>query len=240
MSKFLVGVLLSHETYGSHLDNSGKTIDLELEIKNFFAAMDVVSEIWSESVIDNYPVVCKPVEIGCKLIPDEPEAKWIANHVVQSKYSLQIVKCLDRTCCEEFKTNWNQVFPSRFIPPPVPCKFGPKGLEVVEMSEYKADLKLEMPKCRFASLRDRLIAKLSSNEAQKSQNGTKRPHPFDAYCPSMMEKLDNCVCAKCGSCWPSAAAKTRHLKAHKGWNLRFEFKVLYSSLCTTGNWSKLH
>ena len=187
--------------------------------------MDVVSEIWSESVIDKYPVVCKPVEIGCKLIPDEPEAKWIANHVVQSKYSLQIVKCLDRTCCEEFKTNWNQVFASRFIPPPVPCKFGPKGLEVVEMSEYKADLKLEVPKCRFASLRDRLIAKLSSNEAQKSQNGTKRPHPFDAYCPSMMEKLDNCVCAKCGSCWPSAAAKTRHLKAHKGWNLRFEFQV---------------
>ena len=100
--------------------------------------------------------------------------------------------------------------------------------------------KLEKPKFRFATLQERLLHNLTSSEARKSKNGAKRPPPFDAYCPSMMEKLDNCVCAKCGSCWPSAAAKTRHLKAHKGWNLRFEFKVLYSSLCTTGNWSKLH
>ena len=119
-----------------------------------------------------------------------------------------------------------QVFSSRFIPPTVPCKFGPKGLEIVEISEYKEDLKLEKPKFRFATLQERLLHNLTSSEARKSKNGTKRPPPFDAYCPSMMEKIDNCVCAQCGTCWPSAAAKDRHRKAHKGRvNSRFEFQV---------------
>ena len=180
--------------------------------------MDVVSEIWSERLIDNYPVTCKPVDIGSKFIPKEPEAKWIARHVVQSRYNVQIVKCLDRTCCEEFKTNWNQVFPLRFIPPTIPCTFGSKGLEVVEISEYKEDLKLEKPKFRFATLQQRLVHNLTSSEARKSQTGIKRPPPFDAYCPSMMANnyIDKCVCPDCGSCWPSAAAKDRHRKAHKG------------------------
>ena len=218
LSRFLVGLLLNHETYGTHLDSSGKTIDVPLEKKNFYAAMDVVSEVWSESLIDNYPVTCKPVDIGSKFIPEEPEAKWIARHVVQSRYNVQIVKCLDRSCCEEFKTNWNQVFPSRFIPPTVPCKFGSKGLEVVEISEYKEDLKLEKPKFRFATLQQRLMHNLTSTEARKSQTGIKRPPPFDAYCPSMMANnyIDKCVCPDCGTCWPSAAAKDRHRKAHKG------------------------
>ena len=31
----------------------------------------------------------------------------------------------------------------------------------------------------------------------------------------MESKIDECVCEKCGSSWPCAAAKKRHLKAHK-------------------------
>ena len=177
LSKYLSGIILQHDTFGSHLDGSGKTVDLELEVKNFFAAMEVVSEVWSENVIDSYPVDCKPVEIGCKFIPDEPDSKWVAKHVVQGRYMKQIVKCVDTTCCSPFKTNWSEVFPTRFIPPPVPCQFGPRGLQVIEISDYKEKLKLdskesvsmESAKIRFASLQERLIANLTSNEARMSQ-----------------------------------------------------------------------
>ena len=48
---------------GSHLDSSGKTVDEELELKNFAEAGKVLAEIWSAVEIDNYPVVatyCPP------------------------------------------------------------------------------------------------------------------------------------------------------------------------------------
>ena len=31
-----------------------------------------------------------------------------------------------------------------------------------------------------------------------------------------MSKIDDMVCEKCGSSWPSVAALKRHLKAHRG------------------------
>ena len=92
------------------------------------------------------------------------------------------------------------------------------------MSDYKKKLKLESQpmsllgpaKIRFATLQERLITKTISNKAKKSKKGVLRPLPFDSYCPSMMEKLDDLVCNNCGSSWPSIAAKTGHAKAHKG------------------------
>ena len=224
LSRFLSGVFLKHDTYGTHLDGSGKTIDIDLEIRNFFAIMGVVSDIWSEKLIDKCPVHCIPVDIGCRFTPDEPDPIWVANHVIQGRYMKQIVKCHISTCCAPFKTNWCKVFPTRFIPPPVPVQFGPRGLEVIEVSEYKERLKLETKepmsletaKIRFATLQERLVAQISSNEAKKSQKGVPRPPPFDSYCPSMMNKLDDLVCETCGSSWPSKAAVLRHAKAHKG------------------------
>ena len=47
LSKYLAGIILKHESFGSHLHGIGKTIDFDLEINNFFVAMDVVSEVWS-------------------------------------------------------------------------------------------------------------------------------------------------------------------------------------------------
>ena len=49
-----------------------------------------------------------------------------------------------------------------------------------------------------------------SKEAERFKNGDPRPHPIDAYCPSLQEKLDDCVCKKCGIQWPCAAAVKRH------------------------------
>ena len=39
--------------------------------------------------------------------------------------------------------------------------------------------------------------------------------PFDLYCPSMREKLEEGICKTCWLYWPSKAAIKRHEKAHK-------------------------
>ena len=216
LSHDLCGIILPHDTFGSHLDSSGKTIDNELEKENFHAAAEVLSEVWSKTVINNFPVDCKAVRPGCELKPSDASEDWLAKHVKQTRYALQIVKCLNPECCEPFQTNWLTIFPSRFLPPPAIYTFGKTGLEVVEPSVYFADqLKVSnQTKYKFATLKERLVANLISKEAIKSKNGIPRPMPFDSYCPSMEEKLDDCICQVCGSCWPCAAAVKRHMKAH--------------------------
>ena len=52
LSKELAGVILPYDVYGSHLDSSNKTVDKELELKNFAAAGQSLTEIWSSMVFD--------------------------------------------------------------------------------------------------------------------------------------------------------------------------------------------
>ena len=89
LSHDIAGVVLPHETFGSHLDASGKTIDKQLEEQNFYAAADVLSEIWSNTVIDDHKVDCKTVKKGSHFIPDEASPVWIANHVKVNIYFLK-------------------------------------------------------------------------------------------------------------------------------------------------------
>ena len=87
----------------------------------------------------------------------------------------------DRNCCEPFETNWYQIFQKRFIPPPAIYKFGPKGLEVVEPSIYFENQKSfeNQRKYKFASLNERLITNLMSEEASRDKDGVERDPPFD-------------------------------------------------------------
>ena len=81
LSHDLAGIILPHDTFGNHLDASGNTIDPKLEETNFYAASDVLSEIWSKTVIDNHKVDCKTVKKGSQFIPAEPSPDWVHKHV---------------------------------------------------------------------------------------------------------------------------------------------------------------
>jgi len=207
LSHDISGVVLPHDTFGSHLNSKQETIDIDLEKKNFYAAADVLSEIWSNTVINNFKVHCKTVKEGHALEPEEVDQEWVARHVQQLRYSLQIVKCGKANCCKPFATDWMRVFPQRFLPPPAVYKFGPRGLQPVEPEEYIKD---PNKKYKFASLKERLLLQLKPNAASKYI----RP-PFDIYCPSMQEKLAKSICKVCGSSWPCPAAMKRHAVCHK-------------------------
>lgn len=61
LSRDLCGVILPYDSFGRHLDGSGKTVDGELEKCNFKKAGELLAEVWSERVIDNFPVVAEYV-----------------------------------------------------------------------------------------------------------------------------------------------------------------------------------
>lgn len=56
LSRKLSGVILPHDTYGTHLTDGGVTIDENLELKNFNHAGGTLAQLWSTMTIGNYPV----------------------------------------------------------------------------------------------------------------------------------------------------------------------------------------
>ena len=132
LSKGTNGVILPFDAYGTHLSASNKTIDMELEIKRFKAAGEIVAEIWSESIIDGHPVKAAYIDSQEPSIDTTESERRKRVHVQQSQYMLQIIKCNDQSCCK-FLTNYRTYFLERFLPPPVPLKSMVDGLEISEL-----------------------------------------------------------------------------------------------------------
>ena len=119
LSHDLAGVILPHDS--------------------FFKAAEVLSDIWSNTVIDGHPVDSRAFPLNQEIVPPEPSAAWVSRHLKQTRYSLEVVKCLDRECCKVFKTNWLSVFPDRFPPYPTVHKFDVIGVQAVQPEEYFQD-----------------------------------------------------------------------------------------------------
>lgn len=95
LSLHLAGVVLPHDSYGTHLDQSGRTINPELEKENFQKAGQVLAEIWSKVKIDQETVVAEyivPNPVKEKFVPSAPSQEWYSQHVRESQYMLQVRK----------------------------------------------------------------------------------------------------------------------------------------------------
>jgi hypothetical protein len=88
LSRDLTGLILPHEYYGSHLYSNGITIDKELELLNFGKAGKSLAEIWSGSIIDDYPDKAKYIDpkTSQNLVNQTVSENWKLSHVRQSQY----------------------------------------------------------------------------------------------------------------------------------------------------------
>jgi hypothetical protein len=204
LSRDLSGIILPHDTYGSHLSDSGKTVDPVLELKNFQKAGESLADVWSTMVIDKYPVEAKYVLVQDN--PDEvpmPDEKWKSIHVRQSRYLLQILKCKDRRCCKSPKTNVKEFLSEGFLPAPVLIRQTNAGLDL-------CDPKKPEEIGTFGTLALRLSLHSIPPIHAKTFGA-----PFDLYCPSLQGKLDDLVCKTCRLYLPSKSACTKHQTVHK-------------------------
>lgn len=208
LSRLLSGVILPHDSYGSHLDASGKTKDNELEVKNFRKAGETLAEIWSNCKIDSYQVEAEyidPAESQLNTVQTKSE-KWLAKHVRQSQYLMQIVKCDDQYCCKPWRTNWSQVISSRFLPAPFPFVYSAKGVKIPE-PEDASQVSV------FASIAQRLMFSGVKPKAAR-EDVFQGEVPYDLFCPSQARNIHQHVCSTCGIYFPSKAAVKRHKPAH--------------------------
>ena len=211
LSRELSGLILPHDSYGTHLNSGGKTIDHDLEKANFQKAGETLANIWSNVIIDSHPVECQFVgNENSQRITPEPNDEWVAGHVRQSQYILQIAKCRDINCCGEWRTNWFTLFPSRFLPAPYPIKQTKKGMKVPEPEEIT-----NPQDASFATLSQRMtLEKLAPNSAKNPL--FKNEVPYDLFCPKVSNEITRRVCKTCGIYFPSAAAMKRHASSLKG------------------------
>ena len=193
LSKALAGVVLDHDACGTHLDDSGRTIDAELEKENFRVAGKVLTDIWSELKLDERPVITEYGENErCYL--DDIDELWVSQHCRISQHMLQIVKCNDSDCCGEMRSVQKDMFPKRFLPAPVKMGLTPAGPQVPLPNDEEAwDT---FPNLSMRVLLDKIVGVPSM--------------PRDRYCPSVQKNLERLLCPQCGIYYSSIAALKRH------------------------------
>ncbi len=65
LSRQLAGCILPHDSFGSHLDSSSlRTVDVDLEKRNFAKADEIMADLFSEIVADGFEVTKRLEEIG--------------------------------------------------------------------------------------------------------------------------------------------------------------------------------
>jgi hypothetical protein len=59
LSHDLAGLILPHDHYGSHLSDSGATVNVELEKMNFRKAGQILADRWNQSILDGFTCVAE-------------------------------------------------------------------------------------------------------------------------------------------------------------------------------------
>ncbi|CAF4163407.1 unnamed protein product [Rotaria sp. Silwood2] len=256
LSHDLAGLILPHDHFGSHLNDSGVTINIDLEKINFRKAGQILAERWNQSVIDGFTCVAEYInppatsederrQVDTKIVMDEilrkvcaeEEAEeghefrvhasdeyyqenarssrenigeqpkydideyWCAMHVLQTQYTLQIIRCNSVECCGQWRSNYVRVFPHRFLPSPVPFERTIYGIRMAEKDYQKGQF--------YGSLFQRI--QFHGIVIQHTQN---EMLPFDYCCSSVKKELKRRLCKVCNQYIPSAYRMKNHYKIH--------------------------
>lgn len=199
LSKTLAGLVIPHDHFGSHLNRSGKTINDELEAKNFFFAQEVVADRFSSITITGHEVFAEAVAPeNSRLSSNEVNQKdeeWWAVHTRSSQYMFELKKCDRPSCCKPFRSKVHETFPN-FLPPPVAVSLDKTGFPTL------ADRKDGSAK--FLTLTQALSFFPSENLAH------------DFFCPSVSEEaIKQRTCSTCKLYFSSAVNLKKHASVHK-------------------------
>lgn len=203
LSHQLAGVVLPHDTFGSHLDSSGRTTDANLELRNFTSAGEFLASIWSSTIIEGEPVMSVYVHPSETAEQDDSPSlsrDWYDKHVRESQYFLQVVKCGDLQCCSKLRSGIGSVLPTGFFPPP--CIIEQKESSLTAPSPCAIPSK----DAQFCTLFVRLALKVPV-----PYEG--RQLPYDLYCPSLFGNTEKRICSICGLYFASAKNLRPHRKS---------------------------
>ena len=200
LSHDLAGIILPYDHFGTHLNSQGITEDIELEKRNFAHAGQILAEVWSNTVINGHPTIAEYIEPdeNCQNIIDKDQ-EWMATHVKESQYCLQIVKCKNETCCSPFRSSYLTILNDRFLPPPMPI------VQTIDGLQWGPNEK----NATYASLYQAML--LGKNLAPpRAKRRFPKCIPYYFSCPSIQEELPKRICKLCGLYFGTMKSKNIH------------------------------
>ena len=197
LSRFLSGIILPYETFESHLNSRGETINEEIELQNFRKAGETLADVWNEAFIDKFPVVAQWRGGHTADHTNVSSQEWMAKHVRSNQYLLQIVKCNDEECCSPLRSTLKSLLPQRFLLSPLSVS-NERGLSYVSGEQHKF-----LP----------LILRLTSNILPEGwSENNKTLIPYDFYCPTVQNQITNRTCNDCKLYFASTTMMMQHKK----------------------------
>ncbi|KAJ8884678.1 hypothetical protein PR048_016536 [Dryococelus australis] len=176
-------------------------IDVSLEKDNFKKAGEILAEIWSAVCIDGHEVVAKYSDPNndTSNVPDLPSEEWYAEHVRESQYLLQVVKCDDRDCCSPRRSSLHMILHDRLLSPPYLITQVDGHLTIPDPEEH--DGKSFAP---FSIHHCFLIQPLHAFIGMA----------YDLYCHSVCRDLEERCCSTCGIYFSSITRAAEHWRAN--------------------------
>jgi len=174
LSGKLAGITLPIDKFGSHLNSQGKVINPELAKKNFCYAGEALCTLWNKDQIFGKPVLTQYIAENTVSIEGREQVngenveeseiswKWIENHTQICRYSLDIKKCKDISCCNPIKHEESAAFLAEnngFLPP---VSKGQDGhfLNPIHILQYVNKLKLPSYDAHCPSISSEMHARL--------------------------------------------------------------------------------
>ena len=140
----MAGVILPHDTFGTHLDGQGRTVDIDLEKQNFEAAGQVLAEVFGNITVDGYDVNARYVgEPPVTQLFSDPGGKYRNRHVFESQYFTVVLGCDDTNCYPVKRTCVDSFFPGRRLPALIPIIKTEMGPVAMKVSPTMHKMKLE-------------------------------------------------------------------------------------------------
>ncbi|CAF1179266.1 unnamed protein product [Didymodactylos carnosus] len=150
-------------------------------------------------------------ELTNESVKYELDEYWCGTHVLQTQYTIQIVRCNDPLCCGKWRSNYVQIFPHRFLPPPMPFERTPLGIIMAKEDKMKNQF--------YGSLFHRI--QFHGVVIQYTLNDQL---PFDYCCSSVKKDLKKRVCKICKQYIPSTYRMKQHYKIHEQYQQYLEEK----------------
>ncbi|KAJ8896472.1 hypothetical protein PR048_001816, partial [Dryococelus australis] len=200
LSRELTGVVLPHDSFGTHLDSNSRTVDVSLEKDNFKKAGEILAEIWSAVCIDGHEVVAKYIDPNndTSNVTDLPSEEWYAEHVRESQYVLQVVKCDDRDCWSPRRSALHMILHDCFLSPPYPITQVDGHLTIPDREEHDGKT--------FAPFFIRHCFPIQPLHAFIGM-------PYDLYCPSVHRDIEERCCSTCSIYFSSITRAAEHRRA---------------------------
>ena len=165
---------------------NGKTVDEDLEMKNFQAAGEVLAHLWGKLMIDSHPVTAEYVSNPPLSSTKEfsVSAFYKSRHVIQTQYLTVVLKCDDLSCCYKPKTQIMSFFPGRRLPALIPIKYSDSGPQALDLHPDIWKKQLTFPSFLARGTLESSLVPLSL----KKKFGNKVP--YDAFFPTLQGQVE--------------------------------------------------